>query len=76
MGKLRIIDPVLGDEHITWDPNNAEEVQAAKDKFDSLTKAGHKVYKVTQSPSREGEAVSEFDANTGEYLVAPPMSGG
>ena len=36
MGELRVLDKELGDLKIIWDPNNQEEVAAARKAFDEL----------------------------------------
>ena len=71
-----------GDSRIMWDPNNADEVAAAKATFDKLTKPksrggqGYMAYKVNPEDASKGEIVREFDPNAGKLILAPAMVGG
>lgn len=75
MGQFRILNR-KGDEPLTWDPKNPEEVAQARAFFAEKVKEGSKIYKVDKTPRRTGDPVTEFDPEVGEYLVAPPMGGG
>lgn len=76
MGQIRVMTPKDGDKSVTWDPENAESVKAAKDEFDKLKSDGHKLYKTKTTTTRTGEPVDEFDPSVGEYLAVPAMAGG
>lgn len=67
MAQLKIMG-TRGDESITWDPNNEEEVEQAQQKFTELREAGYNIY--------AGERVDEFDPTLGELIAVPPMAGG
>lgn len=80
---MRILDPLHGDEHVTWDPADEESVKSARKRFNALVKGKHggegahlhTAYSVERQP-RRGVEISDFDPNAGEILIAPPMVGG
>lgn len=64
-----------GDLKQIWDADNAEEVKAAKDAYDRLTKKGYKAFAVKKSGDK-GEAITEFDPELEKIIMVPPISGG
>ena len=64
-----------GDTKAIWDPNNADEVAAARATFDRLKKKGYIAYAVRPG-GEKGEVVQEFDPKAEKIILAPPMAGG
>lgn len=76
MSMLCVMDRQAGDTRVMWDPDNADEVEAARAAFDKLR--GEKkfvAYKVAE-PGDKGEVIREFDPQAGKIILAPPMVGG
>lgn len=73
---MRIMRPRLGDEVVTWDPENEEQVAAAKDKFDKALKEGGKAFRTEKQSVKVGEPLKEFDPSIGELIVVPHYAGG
>lgn len=65
-----------GDTKTIWDPNNADEVAAAKKTFDELKKKSFLAFKVTGKEGEKGEQIHEFDPKAGRIIMCPPLSGG
>jgi len=64
-----------GDEPLLeWDPEDAESVEAAEAKFNSLKSNGWSIL-ITDGQGNS-EAVKKFDAQTQEYFVIPQIAGG
>lgn len=64
-----------GDSRIIWDPANEDEVAAARDTFDKLTKKGYQAYEVRRGGG-QGHRVREFDASLERLILAPATVGG
>lgn len=75
MGELAIMDPQHGDLKVIWDPENTDEVAAAREQFDKLTKKGHMAYKVTGA-GKKGEQIRTFDPTAEKVILAPALRGG
>lgn len=67
--------PYDGDTKHMWDPNNADEVDAAKTMFEGFKKKGYAIFAVKKDGDK-GEQVREFDANAKAYIFVPQMRGG
>jgi ssDNA-binding replication factor A large subunit len=65
-----------GDTKIIWDPNNADEVAAAKASFDSLKAKGFAAHKVEGPKGEQGELIREFDPKAGRIIMVPQFQGG
>lgn len=74
MTELCVMD-ATGDTKVIFDPNNADEVDAAREQFKALKKKGFIAYRVSGDGSK-GEILTEFDAHAGKIIMAPPMRGG
>lgn len=72
--ELAVMD-TTGDNKQIWDPDVAEEVEAAESTFKRLKKKGYMAYRVTGDGSK-GEAMAEFDPRAGKVIMAPAMRGG
>ena len=64
-----------GDSKIMWDPNNADEVAAAKKTFDDLKNKGFVAYSVAPG-GMKGEILRTFDSRAEKLIMAPAMAGG
>lgn len=74
---MRIMSPIEGDDHVTWDPEDPKSVEKAKAKFDKAIKKGHKAFKVVyEKVQKTGEQIHEFDPAHKEILLVPQMAGG
>lgn len=72
---LAIIDET-GDTKVIWDPNNEDEVDAAKAQFKALKKKGYLAYAVKGKDGAKGEQIHEFDPEAGRIILAPALQGG
>lgn len=75
MGELRVMGQ-KGDSRHMWNPDNKDEVAAAKRIWDDLVgKKKFLGFKVKKD-GEPGERMREFDPQAGKLIIAPPMSGG
>ena len=74
MGELRELGK-QGDTKLIWDPDNEDEVCAARDTFDSLKKKGFLAYKVKKT-GKQGKIITKFDRAAEKIIMAPQMRGG
>lgn len=80
MGQIRLMGAAIklggGDTKIMWNPDNEDEVRAAKKTWDELVgKKRFLGYRVT-ARGEPGEQVREFDPSAAKLVIAPPMGGG
>ncbi len=64
-----------GHTRLIWNPNNTDEVDAARATFDSLRKKGYLAYKVLPS-GEAGEVLATFDPKIEKMILSPPVVGG
>ena len=72
--EMTILD-ATGDTKVIFDPNNADEVDAARSTFNKLRGRGHVAYRVEGDGSK-GTVMTEFDAAAGKIILAPALRGG
>ncbi len=72
---LRIMDPVAGDLKITWDIDDADQVELARKNFDAAKKKKMVAYEVKKDGER-GKILSRFDPDAEAIIMAPPLVGG
>lgn len=66
-----------GDTKVTWDSNNAAEVDNARRTFDSLKAQGYTPHVVGgKKGNRKAETMDDFDPKAEALIMAPPMVGG
>lgn len=65
-----------GDTKHMWDPNNADEVDAARTMFETLKKKGYTIFTVDKKTGEKDVQTREFDANAKAYIFVPQMRGG
>jgi hypothetical protein len=73
-GHLIILDET-GDSRIQWDPNDPEQVAAARARFDELKAKRYLAYKVDKNGNK-GEVISKFDPNAERIILHSQMIGG
>lgn len=64
-----------GDTKTTWDPNNPDEVESAREQFANWIKKGYAAYRVRRNGER-GEQMREFDPAADKVIFAPALRGG
>ncbi len=75
MGTIAILGG-KGDTKVIWDPEEKDEVQAAKKTFDGLRNKGYLAYQVDDEDASKGKQIHAFDPDAGRLILAPPMAGG
>lgn len=65
-----------GDTKVVWDPDNPDEVAAAKIQFDTLKGKGFAAFRVQGPKGEQGEQITEFDPKAVKMILIPPMRGG
>ena len=65
-----------GDQRVMWDADSAEEVAAARDTFDRLTKAGYLAYRAEGKKGSQGEQIRKFDPDAERIILVRPHQGG
>jgi len=66
-----------GDTKYMWDPNIADEVEAAKKQFDYFTKEKkYAAFQVDDNGNKTGNQVREFNPKAGRIIFVPPIAGG
>ena len=75
LAEMSILDR-SGDTTVTWDKDNADEVENAKRTFDDLKKKGFVAYSVKGRNGEKGEILREFDPDAERLIMAPPLVGG
>lgn len=64
-----------GDTKVIWDPENQDEVEAAKVQFDALKTKGFLSFSVKKD-GEKGKSINKFDPDAGKIIMVPPMVGG
>lgn len=64
-----------GDTKMTWDPENADEVAAARKHFNELRAKQMLAFSV-QKNGTKGEQIHEFDPEAKAIIMTPRISGG
>lgn len=84
MGALRVLDKEAGDLKINWDPDNPDEVSAAREQFDKLvgkkiTISDRKYKYAAYSVKKDGEKnkkIAAFDPEAALIIIAPDVEAG
>lgn len=74
IGTLSTLDRT-GDTTITWDSDNATEVQVARETFDRMRGKGFMAFKV-EGRDRRGQQITTFDPKAERIMLVPQMVGG
>ena len=72
--QIRKID-FSGDTKTIWDPDNEDEVAAARRTFDELKGKGYAAFSV-KGDGEKNESLEEFDPEEGKIIMVPPIRGG
>jgi hypothetical protein len=72
--EMDIMDSTGHTKHI-WDAEKPEEVVAARELYNSLTKKGYRAFHVKKD-GEEGKQMSGFDAEAEKMILIPPIVGG
>ncbi len=64
-----------GDTKTLWNPDNADEVEAAEATFKKLKAKGYLAYSVSKD-GEKNEALAAFDKSLGKIILSPPVRGG
>jgi len=75
MGEMRVLNGT-GDSKVIWDPENDDEVDAAKCQFDMLLKKDFRIFKVGKDHEKTGGALKKFPASAGKLIAIPKIVGG
>lgn len=70
-GVFRILHPEFGDERLTWDSRDFEQIKAAKKMFLDLIKKGLKPFMVGRDGKVSSKAMAEFDPRAEEVVFLP-----
>ena len=78
MGANEMIFEVMdstGHTRQIFDPNQAPEVEAAREMFKSLSAKGYKAFFVGKD-GEQADRMKEFDPKAGKFIMVPPIVGG
>ena len=75
MGELCVLCS-LGDEKVTWDPEDQDSIDKAEEKFNTMLKKGHKAYRIGGDGKKTGKAITVFPPFAARVLLIPPVMGG
>lgn len=64
-----------GDTKTTWNPNNADEVAAAKELFDNLKAKRYRFYRAGDN-GETGDEMTKFDPRAARYIAVGPIAAG
>lgn len=73
VGEIRVLDD-SGDTRIEWNSHSREEVDAARNMFDSLIKKGYSAYSVKRG--LKDELITRFDPALEMIVMTPRIVGG
>lgn len=73
-GTMQIMDRT-GHTTTTWDPLKPDEVEAAREQFNTLTRKGYNAFRVEGADNR-GERMRDFDPKAGKIMMVPQLVGG
>jgi len=66
-----------GDTKFIWDPENRDEVEAARSHFNELVKEKKfSAFEVTTKGNKAKKRVDDFDPSLGKLILVPPIAGG
>ena len=64
-----------GDTKLIWEEENRDEVEAAREMFDSLKKKGYLAYAVNKKGDK-GDVLDRFDPSAEKIIMSPQLKGG
>lgn len=75
MGQLAVMGRA-GDTKVIWDPNNADEVEAARAQWDKLVGERKFAAFAVGPKGQKADRLKEFDPSIEKVILVPPMAGG
>lgn len=72
---MSALDLKAGDIRFEWDPDNRDEVEFARKKFDELKKKNYMFFRMT-SKGKKGEAMKAFSKHAERIIAIPAVVGG
>jgi len=64
-----------GDTKLIWEEENRDEVEAAREMFDSLKRKGYLAYAVNKKGDK-GDVLDRFDPSAEKIIMSPQLKGG
>ena len=74
MGELAIISPT-GSQKATWNPDNSDEINKAKQQFQHYLDQGYSAFHLSDTGG-EGKKIMSFDALAEKVIMVPKLGGG
>jgi len=65
-----------GDKKTVWNPDNADEVEAARREFDYLVKEKKYSAFVSKDDGSQGKRIDKFNPELGRMILVPQLVGG
>lgn len=72
---LSVMDPAHGDVKTVWNPENEDEVKAARETFDRMKAKGYAAFRVKKD-GEKAELMRAFDPEAAAIIMAPGIRGG
>jgi hypothetical protein len=69
------MDKNAGDLKVIWSKDNADEVEAAEEQFDSLIKKGFTAFQVDKN-GEAGKKITKFNPSSEKIIMVPQIMGG
>jgi tRNA U38,U39,U40 pseudouridine synthase TruA len=73
--EMAILDRT-GDTKLMWDPENKDEVEAARKTFDELVGTKKMMAFKVKKSGKQGEQIKEFDPTAERMIITPALVGG
>ena len=74
MGQIKVMGST-GDTKISWNPDNADEVEQARNTYQSYLNKGYVAFRIIQTDGK-GKKMLTFDPLAEKVLLIPPLAGG
>jgi hypothetical protein len=74
LGEMLIMDRT-GHTRTTWNPDEEDEVEVARQMFDDLTRKGYSAFR-TKGADDVGKRLKSFDPKAGSMILVPNLVGG
>jgi hypothetical protein len=65
-----------GDQRLMWDRDNADEVDAARAMFDTLTAKGYSAFEAEGKQGNQGKRLRKFDPKAERIIMVKQLVGG
>lgn len=74
-GMMHTLDKT-GDSRTIWDKSNPDEVEVARQQFDTFKRKGYMAYSVKGAKGEKNEQMHEFDQDAERIIFTKPIAGG